>query len=106
MLQKDLEKEEAEEKAKEMMERTKPLYQPGHYPMLSALADRYYLAYTWCCNTCMCRCCKKFVCGACVKWCAKESRYMSMSPRMVHGFSVIGLVVVLLSILTAGVGCT
>jgi hypothetical protein len=105
MMMKDVEEEEAARKLKETLEKSKPLYLPGEYPFTAKLADMWFRTCTRCCNSCICRCIDRALCGAVVRWCAKESRYMSLSPRIVHGFAAAGLVIVLLCFLTAGVGC-
>ena len=86
--------------------RMRPLYPPGQYPISESLCDCWYRCWSCCKALWVSKCCWRFTFRCAVEWCAKESRYIAQSPRIVHAFVVNSFLIILLAIITGATGGT
>lgn len=101
LMQQDKEKEE---ERTNMAQRMKPLYRPGEIPCHVKCCDCLYKCGRCVCLSCPCRWFRRLTCGLVSGWCSKECGYLAKSPRIVHGFTALSMILILLSFISAGVG--
>jgi hypothetical protein len=84
--------------------RLRPLYPPGQYPLHESICDIWYRCCT-CCKRLKCsKLCWKLTCRLCMDWLAKESAYLTSSPRIVHAFAASCFAAIVLAIITGSAG--